>query len=131
MSDPSEIKHIYDLTDQAFESVITAFYFRAWEDFESAADLEIELSNVEIKLTLNRFLASQYHRREKRHSWEGHDLTLMSIYRQALEDFQYRHGLNSGYVTVPIATQRASSEAFKEIIIRLTGQTFNYESRSK
>ena len=130
MMRPSSFEHIYDLNDQAFESIITAFYFRAWDDFEAAADLKISLSKAEMKLSLNRFLTSQYHRREKRRSWEGHDLTVMSIYRQALEDFQYRHGLTSGYVTVPIATQRASSEAFKEIIIRLTGQTFNFESRS-
>jgi hypothetical protein len=130
MSHPIEFEHIYDLSDQAFESVITAFYFRAWEDFESAADLEIKLSKTEMKLTLNRFLASQYHRRKRRHSWEGHELTLMSIYRQALEDFQYRNGLSEGYVTVPIEVQRASSEAFKDIIAQLANQSFEGRSRS-
>lgn len=111
--------HLYDLNDTAFRSVVKAFYFRAWRDFESFALVELRLSDAELRFALNRFLSGQVHRRDRRNYYEELNLTLTTIYRQALEDIHYRSGIENGFVTVPIMVQRTSVELLKESIVKL------------
>jgi hypothetical protein len=120
MDNPSELNiHIYELNEYAFESVINAIYFKAWKDFENFGQVRVALHKAELSFAINRFLSTQLHRRLRRHTWENNELTLMTIYRMALEDLQYRSGVSQGYVTVPIVTQRESVELLSKSIKKL------------
>jgi hypothetical protein len=124
------IDHIYELNDHAFESIVTAIYFRAWKDFETHAGINLTPTNARTRFALNNFLASQHHQKERRRLWQSPDVALMSIYRTAVEDIQYRSGVNQGYITIPIAVQKNANDVFKNAINQLSKQGLSSQSRS-
>jgi len=116
-----ETENIYSLSTDAFESVIKAFYYRAWADFKLHSGETIAINEAELISAQRRFSGIHISRRRQR--WESHDLTLMSIYRMALEEFQYRSGIAKDQLIVPIAVQKNSVDSLKNTLVKLALKT--------